>query len=270
MSNRPLYTIGLLLTFVVIVVFCVSTAFRASHGLGSTQQQSSSSSIVDSEPVNSALQWPTSNAQSDSIDTLGVLSSGPYSASPNSFGGTYELSDKNSCENANVLTGFCGCPPFYAAITGGRVVNSNGPMGGSVGAYVVTCSSNNGPILLGFGGSFQLDEAGVPGSQGCRFKNSFTGACSCPQGFVNISSTVVVDTAIPGQFVESHVVFCYGSSQPQPVFGGAFQTDDDGNCITFNSALLNLSSADPLPQNAVVLRHNRRFVQIGSQSCMAN
>jgi len=216
---------GVLLIVLLVVLVCISATRRRDTPPATFNDTTTSTSSGNRAGV---------SPSSASFAQLG--STGPYTSSPNTYGGTYEISDKNACENLNVLTGYCGCPPFYSAITGGRVVNDNGPQFSIVGAYVITCSSNNGP-LEGFGGSFQFDDSG-PGSQGCRFKNSFTGACSCPQGFANITTDVIVDTAVPTQYISSHIVYCYSAAQPAnaTVFGGAFESDDEGHCVVGNPA----------------------------------
>ena len=194
---------------------------------------------------------------------LAVLCASFAAAAGLDFGGAFEVNTSPTfvapgcavCNDANLATGDCSCPPGAALASVAAVVNDCDPgvlfRPGWIGICLPDALSPSASIA----GAFQVDDA-VPGGVGCRSPNRFTGGCGCPVGFGGlpfralapvgfppdgatpyIGSTITICEAAGAVRVRgrggaasarartSHPHACARASQTTP-FGGAYQIDD--------------------------------------------
>ena len=144
------------------------------------------------------------------------------------FAGAYEKSDPGcaACADGDSYTSTCGCPTGTAATSSLRVIND---CNGSHGALVSFCGTNGASPEADWAGVYEEDDP-VSCSEGCRFPNPHTKACSCPPGATAIPLDTVVDTKCSGVLITSHIVVCANLSVPVTTFGGVYQVNDGGAC----------------------------------------
>lgn len=139
------------------------------------------------------------------------------------------------CNTPTPTTGGCSCPAGSSVPQGQpllRVLNTNcAPTDAFHGGHLGVCATTSK-----FGGFFQQDDA-TAHSLGCRSPNAQTGACSCPAGNVLTQDfRVVVDTAVPNDFIGSTITFCLGSppADNQNTAGMYLKDTATGACLTGN------------------------------------
>ena len=181
------------------------------------------------------------------------------------FGGAFQIPDQTwphclGCLDASTMTNACACTNGTAAMATLRVINDCVGNGDLEGGEVTVCGDSR-LDSSGFGGVFQQDDP-VPGGLGCRATNPFTGACSCPAGYMTILTRTLAD-GTSDTLVGSHLGWCLASSSSKPsqdaalAFGGVFQQRDDGVCMTANPVTGDCTCApssmlSPSPLRAIV------------------
>jgi len=96
----------------------------------------------------------------------------------NLFGGMYSENMNKTCKYKNALTGACSCPENFQAV---RIFDFNVPGVAQYHHYYCALSNKVLPLKSEeniFGGMYSKNA-----DETCRYKNNFTGACSCPNGF---------------------------------------------------------------------------------------
>jgi hypothetical protein len=79
-----------------------------------------------------------------------------------------------------------------------------GSTGGLIGSNLTVCLP---PAPVGsLGGFYEIDDP-VPGNDGCRVSNPFTGGCSCPGGYSAGQLRTLVDIA-GSALIGAHIVQC--------------------------------------------------------------
>jgi len=150
------------------------------------------------------------------------------------FGGAFEISDPGcaACNNVNAFIGAasCGCPSgFLVSPSNGssaRVINDCNSTGGQHGGYIKFCEGSGFTQKNDWAGAYEKDDDNVPGSLGCRRKNTYTQDCTCPAGTEAMTFRVMVDSP-KGGLSGSNLTMCLNRAAPTNTFGGAYQLDDD-------------------------------------------
>jgi len=167
-----------------------------------------------------------------------------------SYLGSYEVACTGSpcppvtCTAANDRTGACSCPTG-AAGWGTDQLETEHPV-----TAIGICRAPTLAADADFGGTYMLKDyaagcmapnpAGglmpLPAS-GCDIVNPYTGACSCPSGFV-ASSMRVISYCFDGtaRTLGGWVIFCWSPTAPAVSFGGTFEVRDDSSCAFGNPA----------------------------------
>lgn len=147
------------------------------------------------------------------------------------FGGAFGVADPgcSACQTPNVATLGCFCPNSANPTMSFRAINDCPGPGVLHGGNIDICAS---AASAAFGGAFEVDD-NVPGNEGCRAANPFTGSCSCPAGYQSSFRTRTLVDTTAGGIIGSHIYWCLGSAAGNG-FGGVYQVLDSGTCRVAN------------------------------------
>jgi hypothetical protein len=158
----------------------------------------------------------------------------------NLFGGMYSENMNKTCKYKNALTGACSCPENFQAV---RIFDFNVPGVAQYHHYYCALSNKVLPLKSEeniFGGMYSKNA-----DETCRFKNNFTGACSCPEGFNRVGTLEFYNpNRQDGYYCDNNPqrkvcgffeYYCVSDKFSDPAiagntFGGIYTANDDETC----------------------------------------
>ncbi len=122
-------------------------------------------------------------------------------SSNNIFGGIYTDNLDGSCRRTNPFTGDCSCPDGFKTLWSHEFANpgckwrfyADSRRDADCGIIEQYCISENYQSLIGQDIFMGIHTANKDGS--CRYRNPFTGNCSCPEGAIEVP---IYDFVSPG------------------------------------------------------------------------